>query len=72
MAFRSGTDAVSLAMNSEIHHEDKEPQTFDFCIKNNSDLVWYKSDMPQVELDLRAFPEGEVISLKHPVSEAED
>ena len=64
MAFRSGTGAVSLAMNSDIS-EDKEPQTFDFCVKNNSDLVWYKSDMPQNKRELMAFPAGEVTSLTH-------
>lgn len=65
LAFRSGTGAVSLAMNSNLN-EDKEPQTFDFCFKSNADASWYKSNMSQEERNLKAFPVGSVITEKHP------
>jgi hypothetical protein len=61
LAFRSGTGAVSLAINTNIA-EDKEPQTFDFCFKSSADAKWYKSDLPQEERNLKAFPAGSVVT----------
>lgn len=54
LAWRSGTGAVSLAMNSDCTESDL--QIFDFCFKRNGDAWWYKSaQITQDERNLKAF-----------------
>mmetsp|Transcript_9565 Transcript_9565/g.19209 ORF Transcript_9565/g.19209 Transcript_9565/m.19209 type:complete len:431 (-) Transcript_9565:834-2126(-) len=54
MAFRSGTGGVSLAMNSD--GDEKAPQIWEFCFKDNGDAKWYKSNqLTKQQRKLKAF-----------------
>ena len=63
LAWRSGTGAVSLALNSDNEGEE-EKQEMDFCFKHHGDAKWYKSTIPLKERVLKAFTV--VLRIKHP------